>query len=646
MLIARWLRRKIGHRIFAGFALVAILTSLVAIISIVYLRGVGEDLNRTSGRLRVLQTEAMELRLTVEQESDSIRGYLLTGENSFLTATAAATERYAATLLELRGLSLGHGAELLDEVDKLHSDFLAFAAQQTNLHDQGFPATAVFLWQTQGNQVKDMLDERLAGLIAQRGSEIADNARAASQAQDRALAGALGVVGLTWLTAILLGVLISRGITRPVGELVSAAERMREGKTGSRAPALGDDELGTLGGAFNRMAQGIEDSRATADLLYKRERRRADQMGAINDVGRQMSSILSLDELLPYVANLLQRTFDYSVVNVFLLDPERNSLVLKAGAGEYEGDLPHGAVVPLGSKGVVPWAAENGRTLLVPDAEKEPRYLLVEEMRKTQSELAVPVKLKDKVVGVLDLQSNRRNAFDEADQFIAETLSGQLAVAIENARLYEQAAELATVQERQRLARELHDAVTQTLFSASVIADVLPRLWKKNPVEGERRLEELGHLTRGALAEMRMLLLELRPSALTEVGLGPLLKHVADAAAGRARIKVALTVEEKCAIPAAVQMAFYRVAQEAVNNIVKHAGASEAAVRLSSRDNIAHLFVSDNGSGFDPSMVTADHLGLRIMRERADALGARLSIESAIGHGTVVSLRWPGDAVE
>jgi len=91
-------------------------------------------------------------------------------------------------------------------------------------------------------------------------------------------------------------------------------------------------------------------------------------------------------------------------------------------------------------------------------------------------------------------------------------------------------------------------------------------------------------------------------------------------------------------------MTFYRVAQEAMNNVVKHSGATEAAVRLSSSGNSAHLFVSDNGSGFDPSTVAADNLGLKIMRERADVSGACLSIESAIGQGTVVSLHWPCNA--
>ena len=136
------------------------------------------------------------------------------------------------------------------------------------------------------------------------------------------------------------------------------------------------------------------------------------------------------------------------------------------------------------------------------------------------------------------MKPTRLNAFDDLDLFTAQTLADQLAIAIENAHLYEQAQELATVQERQRLARDLHDAVSQTLFSASLIAEVLPRLWERNPDEGRKRLEEIRQLTRGALAEMRTLLLELSPAALVDADLGDLLRQLAESITGRARIPV------------------------------------------------------------------------------------------------------------
>ena len=206
--------------------------------------------------------------------------------------------------------------------------------------------------------------------------------------------------------------------------------------------------------------------------------------------------------------------------------------------------------------------------------------------------------------------------------------------------LAQQEMEKAAVAERQRLARDLHDAVTQTIFSASLIASVLPRLWAKDPAEGQRRLEELRQLTRGALAEMRMLLMELRPAALAEVGLVDLLRQLAEATAGRSGFPVSYSVDGQCTAPLDVQVGLYRVAQEALNNVVKHSGGSEAEIRLLCKGDSASLTISDNGSGFDPESVSPKHLGLRIMQERAEAVGAALKVVSSEGHGTKITVVW------
>lgn len=216
-----------------------------------------------------------------------------------------------------------------------------------------------------------------------------------------------------------------------------------------------------------------------------------------------------------------------------------------------------------------------------------------------------------------------------------------------NEQLREKVAMDAVTAERTRLARELHDAVTQTLFSTTLIADVLPDIWEMNYAEGRRRLEELRVLTRGALAEMRTLLVELRPNALVEVPLPTLLRQLVDALTGRARINIQLSAEDSEAagskrglkLPADVQVGLYRIAQEALNNVVKHARASEAVITLRTGD-IVRLTVADNGKGFDPALVTADHLGLRIMRERAESIGAKFSIYSEPGEGTQITVVW------
>jgi PAS domain S-box-containing protein len=208
-----------------------------------------------------------------------------------------------------------------------------------------------------------------------------------------------------------------------------------------------------------------------------------------------------------------------------------------------------------------------------------------------------------------------------------------------NERLREKAAQDAVIAERTRLARDLHDAVTQTLFSTTLIAEVIPDLWEMNPVEGQRRLEELRLLTRGALAEMRTLLVELRPNALTEIPLPVLLRQLTEAIAGRSRITIQLNAEGERYLPADVQVGLYRIAQEALNNVFKHARATQAIVTLRLGDPV-RLTVADNGTGFDPGAVSANHLGLRIMRERAEGIGAHFSLYSEPGEGTQISVVW------
>jgi PAS domain S-box-containing protein len=202
----------------------------------------------------------------------------------------------------------------------------------------------------------------------------------------------------------------------------------------------------------------------------------------------------------------------------------------------------------------------------------------------------------------------------------------------------QQAAEKAVATERSRLARELHDAVSQTLFSASLTAEVLPILWDRDQEQGRRRLQEIRQLTRGALAEMRMLLLELRPSALINARLGDLLTQLAEAVSSRMLIPVKVQVPE-CKLPVEVKLALYRIAQEALNNVVKHSGASQAEITLSSSPGQVELHVTDNGRGFDATRIPGSSLGMRIMRERAEAIGATFEIRSQPGSGTDIVVR-------
>jgi two-component system nitrate/nitrite sensor histidine kinase NarX len=207
--------------------------------------------------------------------------------------------------------------------------------------------------------------------------------------------------------------------------------------------------------------------------------------------------------------------------------------------------------------------------------------------------------------------------------------------------LLEQAQAVAVSEERSRLARELHDSVTQILFSVNLIALSLGRLWKRNPEMAARSTDELQRLTRGALAEMRTLLRELRPQTIVATELSTLLKQLSDSLTARHDIPVDVEVGRLCEIPPEVHVALYRVAQEALSNVAKHAEASRAAVELVCEAAAVQLTITDDGQGFDPNDVQAECMGLDIMRERMDAIGAAMTTTSQPGAGTSIVVTWP-----
>lgn len=219
-------------------------------------------------------------------------------------------------------------------------------------------------------------------------------------------------------------------------------------------------------------------------------------------------------------------------------------------------------------------------------------------------------------------------------------IRGVLTDISERVRSEEKREEAVAAAERERLARDLHDAVTQSLFSVSAIAEALPSVWERDQEAARRGLEDLRQLTRGSLAEMRALLLELRPSALMEQRLDVLLNQLTEAMTGRTRIPVTAHVTSGCTLPSEVQIALYRIAQEALNNVTKHARASQATIDLHCQPGYTRLHISDDGRGFDLESVHPGRLGMDIMRERAEAVGASLRIDSQPGQGTHVVVEW------
>ena len=253
------------------------------------------------------------------------------------------------------------------------------------------------------------------------------------------------------------------------------------------------------------------------------------------------------------------------------------------------------------------------------------------------SVLGAALRVGDRRIGFVVLESVTKGFFTTAHAERLRAIADQAASAISNARLVGQASELAAAEERQRLSRELHDAVNQTLWTASLTADSLFRDVEVGS-ELHRRLQRLRTLTSGAQAEMRTLLLELRPQELVEVDLHELLGHLV--AAMECRKKLEVTVElEPVDLEPAPRVALYRIAQEALTNITRHSAATVVSLTLRKRaeatsSGFVELRIVDNGRGFDVDNVSPGHLGLSIMGERAEAIGAELVLRAAPGHGT------------
>lgn len=206
--------------------------------------------------------------------------------------------------------------------------------------------------------------------------------------------------------------------------------------------------------------------------------------------------------------------------------------------------------------------------------------------------------------------------------------------------VYRQAQQSATQRERERLARDLHDAVNQTLFSVSMEAETLLHQYRINPTIIEPSLQHIFQLSQAALAEMRLLFFELRVETLAKTKLNILLDHLANILTARTNACVSLNAEEIPPLEPQVHTVFYRIAQEALNNIINHAQATNVRIDLTHGGDGVKLVIEDNGTGFCLGKVPADRFGLMNMRERAEIIHANLQIESVPGHGTVIALWW------
>ena len=384
--------------------------------------------------------------------------------------------------------------------------------------------------------------------------------------------------------------------------------------------------------------------------LEERVAQRTRELASLLDISHRLSTTLELKPLLGLILDQVQSIIAYDFGLIFAVNVSGGETVAYA----MRRDGPSPPIVdrrPLGIDQLRPILEAGTTPINVPDVtgdspqaqlfQRTVAACLGEAAASIRAWLWTPLVVNDRLIGGLSLAHSAPQRYAENQVGLLTTIANQAAIAIENARLYGEARELAALQERQRLARELHDSVTQQLFSASLIAEVLPQLYEQDQTEGREYLDDVRRLTRGALAEMRALLMELRPAALHEAALSELVRQLAEAFTGHTRVPVQFDLEGEPAPPAEVKIALYRIVQEALNNIAKHAKARRVIVQLRGDRQALELQIADDGHGFDRAQVRSDRLGLTIMRERAQAIGAALSIESEPDRGTTIRLIWP-----
>ncbi len=381
-------------------------------------------------------------------------------------------------------------------------------------------------------------------------------------------------------------------------------------------------------------------------LLHQRMETRAHEQATLLEISHTLASTLELQPGL--ILDQLRGIIEYTQGGLFALEDSTLVALAMDGIPQVE-HSPHIRIHLQGPKTLA--TLFNGhQPILIADVwndDPQARFLrlLLDDgaavlLEGMQSWMWVPLAVKSRIIGGIGVAHEERNYFTSHHAHLALSVANQAAITLINAELYGHAQAFAVLEERQRLAHNLHDAINQSLFSAGLIAEVLPRLWERDQDEARRSLEVLRKLTRGAMAEMRALLAELRPSTLTDAELGDLLRLLGNAFTGRANIPATVAVVGEGDLPADVQVAIYRVCQEALNNVAKHAGAGMVEINLKHEDTAIELSIRDNGRGFDPERTSSGHYGLSMMQEQAEGIGARLAIVSQPGHGAELTIHW------
>jgi signal transduction histidine kinase len=385
------------------------------------------------------------------------------------------------------------------------------------------------------------------------------------------------------------------------------------------------------------------------DITEQRVEERTRELATLLEISHTVASTLQLKPLLGLILDQLKTVVDYTGASILTVEGD-DLVFLDSRSPTPEEQLRQLHISP-GRLGSIWETIASHESLLLPDVRDESSLAQVlltamgELMDTTfvyvRACLFVPLTLKDRVIGMLALTSSEPDAFTLHHTTLALAIANQAAIAIENARLYEHAQTLAAIEERQRLARELHDSVSQALYGISLGVHTARMQLDRDPKDLAESLDYVLELAEAALIEMRALIFELRPESLEAEGLVSALTTQAAALHARQHVEVQTDLCAEPGLTLKVKQELYRIAQEALHNTVKHAHASKIAVRLQQTSDAVTLDVCDDGRGFDATASFPGHLGLHSMLERVSGLGGELTIASTPGQGTCIHVRVP-----
>ncbi len=362
---------------------------------------------------------------------------------------------------------------------------------------------------------------------------------------------------------------------------------------------------------------------------------------ALLDASAAINSTLEIDQVLNRILEAARNVITHDIATI-TLDEEGHTRVVSYVGTEHEREFRMSSMT-IDETPELAWMSANRKSLLVADLNNATISPMAKESG-LRSYLGTPLVAANSVIGFINLFSVKPEHFTVDHAQRLELFALQAVAAIRNAQDHERAQERAAAEERERLARDLHDAVSQTLFSANVMAESLKRMDLDRPAL-DRGLDKLAKMTKGALAEMRTLLLELRTNALVETDFGMLLNQLVRTVQSRTETQIQLRIQpDKVVLPPDVQIGLYRMTQEALNNIVKHSKATHAIISVINDASKTEVRVEDDGQGFDMAAVSGDHMGLAIMKERARKVDIECRIASVPGRGTRLSFLYPKGA--